>query len=92
MATTTVSIRLDPELKKTSEAMLSEMGLSLSTLVSMLLRQMQRDRAIPFQVSLDQPNRETVQAMLEAERIANDKNAPYYTNAHDAIKAALAED
>lgn len=92
MATTTVSIRLDPELKKSSEAMLSEMGLSLSTLVSMLLRQMQRDRSIPFQVSLGQPNRETIEAMLEAERIAADPNTPYYTSARDAIEAALADD
>lgn len=92
MATTTVSIRLDPELKKSSEAMLSEMGLSLSTLVSMMLRQMQRERAIPFRVSLGEPNRETVEAMLEAERISADPSTPRYASAREAIDAALSED
>lgn len=92
MATTTVSIRLDTELKKSSEAMLSEMGLSLSTLVSMLLRQMQRDRCIPFQVSLGQLNRETIEAMLEAERISADPTTPSYASAREAINAALAEE
>lgn len=92
MASTTVSIRLDSELKKNSEIMLQEMGLSLSTLVTMLLRQMERDREIPFHVSLRQPNHETIAAMLEAERISKDPNTPFYTNAHDAIAAALADE
>lgn len=92
MATTTVSIRLDPELKKSSETLLSEMGLSLSTLVTMLLRQMERDRAIPFHVSLGQPNHETIEAMLEAERISLDPTTPRYKTAREAIQAALTDD
>lgn len=92
MATTTVSIRLDPKLKKSSETLLSEMGLSLSTLVTMLLLQMERDRAIPFQVSLAQPNRKTIEAMLEAERISRDPSTPRYKTAREAIEAALSDD
>lgn len=91
MTSTTVNIHLDSELLQSSEVMLSEMGLSLSTLVSMCLRQMQYDRKIPFQEGLDVPNHETIEAMLEAESISADSDTPYYATAQEAIEAALAE-
>lgn len=71
--------------------MLSEIGLSLSTLVSMCLRQMLHDRNIPSQISLGELYRETIEAMLEAERISKDPNTPCYTTAREAIEAALAD-
>lgn len=35
---------------------------------------------IPFDISLNQPNRETIAAMLEAERIAKDPAVKGYTD------------
>ncbi len=39
-----------------------------------------REDPIPFDISLNEPNRETVAAMLEAERIANDPSVKGYNN------------
>ena len=40
-------------------------------------------RQIPFDVSLNQPNSETVAAMLEAERIAKDPTVKGYTDLNE---------
>ena len=41
----------------------------------------------PFEVKLDAPNRETVAALLEAERIAKDPGVKHYAD----VKAVLRE-
>ena len=44
------------------------------------VRQALREGRIPFEISINQPNRETIAAMLEAERIAKDPSVKGYTN------------
>ena len=39
-----------------------------------------REGSIPFDISLDQPNKETIAAMLEAERIAKDSSVKEYND------------
>ena len=45
--------------------------MNLSTAFNIFVRQSLREGGIPFEV-LEQPNKETIAAMLEAERIAKD--------------------
>ena len=92
MATTNISIRMDAGLKKEADQLFSEMGMNISTAFNIFVRQAIRDRAIPFQIHVDKPNRETIAAMLEAERIAKDPAIPGYATAHEAIGAALSEE
>lgn len=40
----------------------------------------------PFEVRLDQPNKETMAAMLEAERIARDPSVKHYTDVEEALR------
>lgn len=49
-------------------------------------------RAIPFQIQLGIPNRQTIAAMLEAERIAKDPRVLSYASASETLAAALSED
>ncbi len=44
------------------------------------MRQSLREGGIPFEVRLEQPNKETVAAMLEAERIAKDPSVKGYND------------
>ena len=74
MASTNFSVRMDSEIKKQCEAMYGELGMNLTTAINVFLRQSLRVGGFPFEVRLDQPNKETVAAMLEAERIAKDPN------------------
>lgn len=80
MATTNVTIRLDSDVKAQAEELFAELGMNLSTACNIFFRQSLRKGGIPFDISLNKPNKETVAAMLEAERIANDPNTKHYTD------------
>ncbi|KXB80215.1 addiction module antitoxin, RelB/DinJ family [Varibaculum cambriense] len=92
MATTNISIRMDVALKKEADQLFNEMGMNISTAFNVFVRQAIRERAIPFQIQLGNPNRETIAAMLEAEQIAKDPCVPGYASAREAFAAALSED
>lgn len=49
--TTNVSIRVDEELKKQTEILLSEMRLNMTTAVNIFFRQVLRTGGIPFEVT-----------------------------------------
>ena len=78
--TTNISIRMDSELKAQADALFAELGMNLSTAFNIFVRQSLREGGIPFEIKLEQPNKETVAAMLEAERITKDPNVKHYTN------------
>lgn len=78
--TTNISIRMDADLKTQAEALFGELGMNLTTAFNIFVRQSLREGGIPFDISLNQPNKETVSAMLEAERIASDPSVKGYRN------------
>ena len=77
-STTNISIRMDSELKAQADALFNELGMNISTAFNIFVRQSLREGRIPFDISLNQPNKETVAAMLEAERIAKDPSVKGY--------------
>ena len=79
-ATTNISIRMDSDLKARADSLFDELGMNLSTAFNIFVRQSLRDGKIPFEISVRQPNKETVAAMLEAERIAKDPSVKGYTD------------
>ncbi len=86
MASTNFSIRMDSDIKKQCEALYGELGMNLTTAINVFLRQSLRVGGFPFEVKLDQPNKETMAAMLEAERIAKDPSVKHYTDVEDALR------
>ena len=50
---TTISVRMDDNLKKDFDAICNELGLSMTTAVTMLAKKMTREKRLPFEVSLD---------------------------------------
>ena len=88
MATTTnFSVRMDSDIKKQCEAMYGELGINLTTAINVFLRQSLRVGGFPFDVRMEQPNKETMAAMLEAERIARDPSANRYSDVEEALRA-----
>lgn len=70
--TATLTVRLDPALKKQTEKVLSEMGLTPSQAITLFYYQVKNQRALPFEVRLPkQPNEETVQAMDDLKKRRN---------------------
>ena len=77
--------RIDPALRAQSEALFSELGMSLGTAINIFLKKALRVGGFPFDVSLDTPNRETIEAMIEAEQIAGDPSIKAYS-VEDALE------
>ena len=53
MAQTTVSIRMDDQLKKDFDRVCGDLGMSMSVAVTMLAKKMAREKRLPFEVSID---------------------------------------
>ena len=83
--TANVSIRMDVALKKQAEELFSDLGLNMTTAMTMFLKQAVRSQGIPFEISRV-PNTETLAAMLDAERIARDSSIKGYTNLDELFK------
>ena len=78
---TTISLRLDDDLKRDLDQMCSDMGMSLTTFFTIYAKRAVRDRKIPFEITApsafdpDQLDWEKIGRLLdEAERI--NKGAP----------------
>lgn len=83
MANTNYTVRIDSEIKEQAEALFEELGMSLSTALNIFLRQSLREGGLPFTVQTHKPNKKTIAAMLEAERIAKDPSVKGYNNLDD---------
>ncbi len=81
--TTNISIRMDTDIKAKADALFGELGMNLTTAFNIFVRQSLREGKIPFEISLNQPNRETIAAMMEAERIAADSSVKGYTDMNE---------
>ena len=71
MATVNFSVRMDADLKREVEAIYAELGMNLTSAVNAFLRQSVRVGGMPFDLRLNERQRETVLAMLEAEQLAS---------------------
>lgn len=84
--TTTVSIRIDKDLKAKSERLFDELGLNISSAFTIFLKQSVRENGLPFAVNLNVPNAATLKAMEDARRISRDPSAKTYTSFEDVVK------
>ena len=84
--TTNVNIRMNTELKKQAETLFGELAMNLTTAFNIFVRQSLRQGGIPFTVSLNEPNKETMDAMLEAKRISKDENVKGYRDLEALFK------
>ena len=76
---TSVSFRIDTNLKKQADTLFDNLGLNMTTAFNMFLRQSVREGRIPFEATINVPNSDTIAAMLEAIQLENDPNAKTYT-------------
>ena len=83
--TTNISIRMDSELKTQADHFFAELGMNISTAFTIFVRQALREGKIPFAISLNTLNKETIAAMLEAERIAADPSVKGYSDVDELL-------
>ena len=83
--TTNISIRMDSELKKQADLLFEELGMNITTAFNVFVRQALREGGIPFDITINNPNKKTVAAMIEAERIAKDSDVRGYTDIDELL-------
>ena len=72
MAGTNINIRMDSELKQQFEAFCSDVGITMTTAFNLFAKKVVRENRIPFEISGDIPNAETVEAINEVQRMKAD--------------------
>jgi len=90
MSAVNINIRTDDDVKRKAEQIFDELGLNMSTAINIFLRQAIRVNGIPFEVKLETPNTETLEAMKEYDAMMrNPDDYKRYASAHDAFSEVL---
>lgn len=84
------NIRIDDEVKRKAAEIFADLGIDMTTAVNLFLRQTIRHNGLPFEVKLDIPNEETMEAIYEVEVMKESPNAyKAYTNVDDMMEDLL---
>lgn len=67
----TINIRTDLETKKEAEQLFEEFGLSMTSAINVFLKQVIREKRIPFEIGYENPNELTANVLKEAEEGKN---------------------
>jgi len=80
MATKNITIRMDEKLKEQAESLFSDLGLNMTTAFTVFVKQAVREQKIPFTITREVPNKDTIEAFEEGEKMLNDPNAKKYSS------------
>ncbi|MGN0477008.1 MAG: type II toxin-antitoxin system RelB/DinJ family antitoxin [Ruminococcus sp.] len=80
-----VSFRIDSDLKAQADALFSQLGMNMTTAFNIFLRQSVREGCIPFEITLNTPNSQTVAALIEAQQLMDNPNTKKY-DVEDALR------
>jgi DNA-damage-inducible protein J len=78
MATTNLNVRIDADLKKQSEQIFNELGLTMSAALTVFLRQTVRSNGIPFEMRLNTPNNDTL-AAIDDVNMGRNMSRPFHS-------------
>ena len=87
MATTNVTMRIDTNVKAQLQELMADLGLDLTTYFTMAAKQAIREQRIPFEISRDHFNTETLEAFREVEEMKkNPSKVKSYSCFGDLLK------
>lgn len=78
-ASVNVTVRMDSEVKAQVDELYAALGMNMSTAINMFVRQCLRERQLPFQPTLNVPNKETIEAIEESNEMFRTGNFKRYT-------------
>lgn len=64
-----VNVRIDPWIKRNAEKVFADLGMTASTAINMFYKQVIRTNSIPFELKTEIPNKKTIQALKEVEKM-----------------------
>ncbi len=86
MAQTNINIRMDENLKKQFELFCNELGLTMTTAFNIFAKTVVRQQKIPFELSLNTNNIETLEAIEEVKQLKNNPNKKVYSSFGELLK------
>ncbi len=89
MAQTSITMRIDENLKKQAEELFAEFGMNMTTALTVFIKAAVRQGKIPFEISVDIPNAETIEAMKEADRIIHDDSVQGFCDVDEMMKEII---
>lgn len=84
-----ITITLDDQDKKDISSFCDQIGMTISGLYNVFTKQVIREGRIPFEIGIDKPNRITIKAMQEGDRIAKNPDVKGYNNMQALMEALL---
>jgi len=90
VAQTSINIRMDENLKREFDELCNDFGLTMTAAFTVFAKTVVRRQRIPFEISKDVPNAETVAAIEEVEAMIKDPTlGKSYTNVDEMMKELL---
>lgn len=89
MATSTLTIRIDEDLKRGASEVADYYGLDLSSVTRAFYKQMVNTRRIPLTFAPEEPNDESLAAMAEGSAFLSTGRPGRFENGHDLLEAAM---
>lgn len=71
MSSAVINVRTDSETKKNAESLFRDFGLSMTSAINIFLRQVIREKRIPFEIGYETPNELTAQVLKDSEEGKN---------------------
>ena len=88
MSKVSTNINLDPDLKKSAQELFSDLGMDLTTAVTIFLKQAVLNQGIPFEIKREIPNQTTINALNEFYEM---KEHPEKYKRYSSFKEAMSE-
>ena len=89
MASSTLTIRIDDELKRGASEVADYYGLDLSSVTRAFYKQMVNTRRIPLTFSPDEPNAESQEAIKEGDAFLASGKEGRFSSGADLVAAAM---
>lgn len=90
MAIANVTMRMDEELKNQLQELVSNLGMDLTTFFTITAKQAVREQRIPFNISMEIPNTETIAAIEEVRKMKeNPAMGKSYTDVDQMMEELL---
>ena len=90
--TSAINVQVDARDKEQATNILKDLGLNMSTLINMTLKQVIKREGLPFDVSNPKPSKELLEALQEGEEIEKEIRAGKrkgYRNANEMLRSIL---
>jgi len=86
MAQTSINIRMDENLKQDFDELCKDLGLTMTTAFTVFAKTVVRRQMIPFEISKDIPNDNTIAAIREVQEMKKNPNKRLYDSFSELLK------